>query len=232
MRKLNNRDTEIGIYELLHECDYKSKYGNKLYRVKCKMCGYETEATYSQIKRYSQICHHKNKFNRYIFGEHTVYWKNKRIQIIFSDMKDRCYNENCKDYKWYGAKNIKIYDEWLLNPSLFENWAINNGYKENLTIDRIDSSKDYSPENCRWILKEDSAKYKSTTNLIEVNGEIHSGRDWSKICNLGINTINKMFKKYGEHITKEFIKARLKDMTKIQEYNTNWLDLYNIVYSR
>ena len=81
----------------------------------------------------------------------SYYWGNKRLSKIFKEMTSRCYDKNTREYRWYGKKGIKICDEWINNPKTFEDWALNNGYKDNLTIDRINSDKDYSPDNCRWI---------------------------------------------------------------------------------
>lgn len=59
-----------------------------------------------------------------------------RLYKIWSNMKSRCYNKNRSNYKYYGGKGIKICDEWLSAFVVFHDWAINNGYQENLTIDR------------------------------------------------------------------------------------------------
>ena len=70
-----------------------------------------------------------------------------RLYSIFSGMKQRCYNPNNQHYKWYGGKGITICDEWMGKDGLsrFMEWALNNGYEEHLTIDRIDSGEPYSP---------------------------------------------------------------------------------------
>ena len=121
-------------------------------------------------------CTHLNKNGNYK-NFCSYCWKNKRLSKIFKDMTTRCYSKNAREYRWYGGKGIKICDEWINNPKTFEDWALNNGYKDNLTIDRINSDKDYSPDNCRWITLIDNAKYKSTTTILEVDGESYTVSD-------------------------------------------------------
>ena len=74
-----------------------------------------------------------------------------RLHRIWSTMKTRCYNPNNHRYKWYGAKGITVCDEWLHDFSAFRDWALSNGYTDDLTIDRVDEAKGYEPSNCRWI---------------------------------------------------------------------------------
>jgi hypothetical protein len=201
-----------GIYTIVSITDKKNKYGNILYICKCNECGFEKLATYSGVSAPSNIvtkCRHMRVDGNYMNHGHT--WKSERLRQTFYDMLRRCYDSNSKDYRWYGAKNIGVCSEWRQNSSLFEEWAFQNGYNDNLTIDRIKSDQGYCPENCRWVTVSQNAKYKSTTSMINVDSTIHTGKDWSKILGLGINTINKYVRKYGLDNTVEFIRRYLKN---------------------
>lgn len=212
----------IGIYEVQYLCDYKTKSGKKLYHIKCTQCGFETDKQKAHIGM-AKNCKHMSA-NHYI--DYKIHFQNIRIKDIFRGMIKRCYNPSDKNFNHYGAKGIKICDEWLSNRLLFEEWALANGYNETLSIDRIDPNKDYSPDNCRWVTLEDNAKYKSTTSLINVDGEIHSGKDWSKILGLGKNRINTYIRKYGLDNVIEFIRrVKGKTLTRL-ERNQSYYDYY------
>lgn len=107
-----------------------------------------------------------------------------RLYNIFSGIKTRCYNTKSKDYKWYGKKGIKMCQEWKDNYKTFYDWSMSNGYTDELSIDRIDSNKDYCPENCRWITKSENI-IRSNSKLIEFNGKTMNIKEWAE--KLGIN---------------------------------------------
>lgn len=81
-----------------------------------------------------------------------------RLYRIWASMKQRCNNPNNADYKWYGGRGIKVCPQWENNFEAFERWSLANGYKENLTIDRIDNENGYNPGNCQWITRSDNAR--------------------------------------------------------------------------
>lgn len=82
-----------------------------------------------------------------------------RLKQVWYDMKRRCYVKRAKNYKWYGAKGITVCEAWHVWEE-FEKWALENGYDSKLTIDRLDGTKGYSPDNCRWAT---STQQKETT---------------------------------------------------------------------
>lgn len=93
-----------------------------------------------------------------------------RLYNIWHDMIYRCYNGNHRSYKDYGGKGIIVCNEWKDDFEAFRNWAIENGYKENLSIDRIDSDKNYCPENCRWATDIQQANNTSRNLIFTVDG--------------------------------------------------------------
>lgn len=87
-----------------------------------------------------------------------------RIHRIWKAMHTRCLNKNSIPYKYYGGRGITICDLWAQNFEAFYTWAIENGYSDTLTIDRIDNNKGYSPENCRWVTMAEQNQNKRATN--------------------------------------------------------------------
>lgn len=104
----------------------------------------------------------------------------KRLRSIYNGMRLRCYNENSINYKYYGGKGVTICDEWLLSFENFFDWAINNGYNENLTIDRTDSEKEYSPDNCKWSTKKEQAYNRGMSVKLTLNERTMYMTEWAE----------------------------------------------------
>lgn len=189
---------QFGCYKIIGISNEKTNDGHKKYIGKCVQCGY--------IRKSRIINFQKENANHSAHNFCKQFWKSENLRNIFCEMRQRCYNPNIEAYKFYGAKGIKVCDEWLNNPKTFNDWAINNGYQDGLTIDRIDETKNYCPENCHWITQSENSKWKSTTNRIEVNGIVDSGKGWSKRLGLGVNFINTYLRNNGMENTIEFIK--------------------------
>lgn len=86
-----------------------------------------------------------------------------RLHRIYSGMKSRCNNPNATGYQNYGGRGIKVCAEWQSDFWAFHAWAVNNGYADGLTIDRMDNDKGYSPDNCRWVTPAEQNRNKRNT---------------------------------------------------------------------
>lgn len=102
-----------------------------------------------------------------------------RLHNIWLGMRQRCEKPNCSGYWKYGAKGIKVCDEWQ-NFETFRDWAFANGYSESLTIDRIDSLGNYTPENCRWVTQKVQQNNRSNNVYLTYNGVKKKLEDWAK----------------------------------------------------
>lgn len=115
-----------------------------------------------------------------------------KIYKVWKGIKQRCSNPKHPSYKNYGARGIRVCEEWKENFDGFYQWSIANGYIENkgnqktnlLTIDRIDNDKNYSPDNCRWVDRATQARNKRGNKIIVYKGEKHCLIEWCEILNL------------------------------------------------
>lgn len=109
---------------------------------------------------------------------------NSRIYSIWSSMKDRCLNPNHHAFNCYGGRGITICKEWMDSFESFHSWALENGYKEGLTIDRIDVNGNYEPSNCRWVTMKEQGNNRRTNHLVTFNGKTLTMSQWCEELNV------------------------------------------------
>lgn len=117
----------------------------------------------------------------------------RRLLSVHSGMMTRCYDQNFKYYDYYGGRGIAVCDEWYGKEGLdaFRKWAMENGYKRGLQIDRIDNDKGYSPDNCRWVDRFEQGKNKRNNVWVTINGETKILAEWCRILDMDYSTVKK-----------------------------------------
>lgn len=156
-----------------------------------------------------------------------------RIYHIYHGMINRCYDESRETYKDYGARGIKVCDEWLIKKGSqgflnFYNWALKNGYNDNLSIDRINVDKNYEPNNCRWVNDKVQANNKVSTIYITYKDKTKSLSEWSRFLNIPYDTLHGRLYDHNlsvnEAFTKEYISK--KEIQKLCTFNGETHNLY------
>ena len=182
IKRVNNYISPKGYVkqQWLFRCDC----GNYIIRCKslvikgeCCSCGCEKKRRIIEYNKKNKIKHNK---------------LGTRIYRIWSGIKTRCLNKNDNSYKYYGERGIKICEEWKNSFEIFYNWAISNGYKEDLTIDRINNNGNYCPENCRWITMKEQNRNKRNNLIIELDGEAKTLAEWGEMY--GFDTKAEIYK--------------------------------------
>lgn len=112
-----------------------------------------------------------------------------RIDTAYKSMISRCYHKKNSRYKRYGGRGISVCDAWLKDKALFFEWALSNGYSDDLTLDRKDVNGDYSPSNCRWVTQKEQQNNRSNNRIIEFNGICHTLAEWAEITGIKQATI-------------------------------------------
>lgn len=126
------------------------------------------------------------------------------LYAIWSSMRNRCMSIKNKCYKNYGARGIKICEEWDYYP-VFRKWALSNGYKDGLTLDRIDSNGDYTPENCHWIPMESNIKRRKVNHFYICDGKAYTLLSLCRHLDIPYANLWARMKRNGE--TKEVLRV-------------------------
>ena len=176
----------FGRYTVVRRADsYISKTGSYQSRWLCRCdCGNERIVFAQALKSGNSLscgCYQKDAVTKH--G-----WKGSRLYGIWHNMKHRCTNQNCKEYRNYGGRGISVCEEWM-EFSPFKDWALDNGYSDALTIDRIDVDGNYEPTNCRWVSAKVQANNRRNNNYITVAGETRTITEWSTLSGISRQAI-------------------------------------------
>lgn len=164
----------------------RNKNKMKIWRCKCE-CGNETLVTTNNLKRgHTQSC--GCLFNKTMIKHGMC---NTRLYRIWHNIKQRCNNPNRSCYKNYGGRGIKVCDEWLEDFLNFYNWSINNGYSEELELDRINNDKGYSPDNCRWVTHSENNRNKRNNHYLTYQGKTLTLMEWQEITGIPYQEIRR-----------------------------------------
>lgn len=188
---------KFGKLTIINKADKRSSSGSIYWNCKCD-CGNVTVVIGRHLKNghtKSCGCLHikqaKEQARRMSQNNIKHNKSNTRLYHIYKCMLNRCYLKVHKFYKNYGGRGITICEEWKNDFIIFYNWAIENGYKDNLSIDRINNDENYEPSNCRWLSVKEQANNRRTNILYEYQGEIKSLKFICEKFNAKYGTVRK-----------------------------------------
>lgn len=129
---------------------------------------------------------HKKSFGKHRKDQTTHGGCGTRLYRIWFHMRARCRDKNSE---LYGARGIKVFEEWDSSFELFRDWALSNGYNDNLTIDRIDVNGNYEPDNCRWADMKTQGRNRRNTLYVDFQGKRMSLKDACEIVGVDYHTV-------------------------------------------
>lgn len=181
-----------------------TRHGYYVYAV-CKCdCGTIKEINLSNILSNKQkSCGCLVKYNLEHGLIHLQHGLSKHpLHNTWDKIKARCYNIKDEAYQNYGGRGICMCEKWKNSFESFYKWAINNGYKKELSIDRIDNNGNYCPENCRWATKKEQANNRRSNHLITYNGRTQNILAWSEEKNIPYATLRARISRYKWSVEK------------------------------
>ena len=212
-----NKEDHIGNCTFLEEAGYKidsnSNKKRRIAKFRC-MCGNEFIASISNVKRGNTTscgCYNNRKAKetntKHGLSTHPLYgqWQN---------IKNRCYNKNILEYKSYGAKGIKVCEEWKNNFMPFYNWAQDNHWELGLQVDRIDGTGNYEPNNCRITTCLQQSRNRKNNINIFLNGKSMCLKDYCAELNVNYNMVRYRFKDLNWSLEKSISTKRRSDIIK------------------
>ena len=199
MRKINLTGRRFGRLVVLCEGNKKGK--NTTWHCKCD-CGKELDIIAYNLKDgHTRSCGCLAlDVNSKLHKKHGD--TKTRLFRTWQHMLSRCYNCNVKGYKNYGGRGISVCREWIDSFSDFRDWALRNGYNEELSIDRINVNGNYEPSNCRWTTSKVQANNKRNNRLLTYKGQTKTLSEWADIVKISSVAIKARIDMYHWSIEK------------------------------
>lgn len=119
--------------------------------------------------------------------------RNTRLYRVWGGMKKRCCKPSHPFYANYGGRGITVCEEWRNSFEAFYDWAMSNGYSDDLTLDRIDNNGNYCPENCRFVTQTEQIRNRSISRTATINGMTKSLMEWASENGLEYQTVYRRF---------------------------------------
>lgn len=204
---MNLTGTVFGRLTALYPTD-KRVNSNIVWHCKCS-CGKECDVTqYHLTSGTTKSC---GCLRRELHIARRLKWDTPEKRSLISkyeNMMSRCYNPNVRSYKHYGGRGIYVCDEWRNSKEAFVDWGLASGYREGLTIDRIDDNGPYSPSNCRWANIQQQCENRRTNVFLTVDGVTDTITSWARKTGSCHSTLSGKLKQ-GKEAAEKFIKDKL-----------------------
>lgn len=185
------------------ECGGKNKHGNYEWLCKCD-CGNEKVIDGSNLRTGNTTscgCFFREQLNNRNFtGKHNKI--KTRIYRIWVGLRRRCREDNGDHYSRYKGRGIKVCEQWENDFMSFYDWAMANGYQDDLTIDRIDNNGNYEPSNCRWATPKVQGNNKCNNKFYVYKGENLTLGQIADKCGISYSTLDKRIRNYGWSVEK------------------------------
>lgn len=162
-------------------------------------------------------------------GTHT------KLQNVYYSMKTRCCNTKSRPYHNYGGRGIAVCCDWLASFSNFKNWAVKSGYREGLTLDRIDVNGDYCPENCRWVPMKTQQNNKRTNIRLTCKGKTLTLSEWSEALGIPYNCLLTRVRRYGQDANRVLVvpsRRKLIEFDGRKQYLSEWCAELGLDYNK
>lgn len=218
MRKLDSSEfigKTYGYLTIITDLGFikKGTYTHRFVKAKCR-CGTIKEYTLAKLR----IGHTKSCgciFTEMLVKRNTKHGGAKRnidgvimknpLYSVWQGFKYRCYNKSNIEYHCYGGRGIIVCDEWVSDFTKFRNWALNNGYKKGLQIDRINNNGNYEPSNCRFVTSKINNRNRSNNSYVKYKGEEKLLIDLCEDLNISNDCVKQRIFKSGWDVEKAII---------------------------